>query len=324
MPTWRRRATTSRCSGCSTAASATVAGWARAGPRAATRWRSCQDSPTTTSVTRRCWQPWSTRSSTARRRSSGAPASRRSHSGGSNPPMADLGIHGMPTFGDGPRSLDEYGRVLELLPPEFSTVWISDHLQLGEGGFNEAWTTATYLAAAFPRYRVGHLVLSQSYRNPALLAKMAATLQHLSGGRYVMGIGAGWLEEEYRAYDFEYPRPGIRVAQLGEAIEVLKAMWTQWPATFVGEHYRVEGAYCDPRPVTPIPILVGTNGPRALRVAARLADMWCWDGPWEASYRQPYETLRSHCEEIERPFDSIAKVCELSVELPADASTFEP
>jgi alkanesulfonate monooxygenase SsuD/methylene tetrahydromethanopterin reductase-like flavin-dependent oxidoreductase (luciferase family) len=238
--------------------------------------------------------------------------------------MADLGIHGMPTFGSGPRSLDEYGRVLEMLPPEFSTVWISDHLQLGEGGFNEAWTTATYLAAAFPRYRVGHLVLSQSYRNPALLAKMAATLQHLSAGRYVMGIGAGWLEEEYRAYDFEYPRPGIRVAQLGEAIEVLKAMWTQWPATFVGEHYRVEGAYCDPQPATPIPILVGTNGPRALRVAARLADMWCWDGPWAASYRQPYETLRSHCEEIGRPFDSIAKVSELSVELPVDASTFEP
>jgi len=89
-----------------------------------------------------------------------------------------------------------YRTVLDQAPPQFSTVWISDHLQFGERPFIEGWTLLTYLAAAFPRFRYGHLVLSQSFRNPGLLAKMAASLQELTGGRFIMGIGAGWHEEE--------------------------------------------------------------------------------------------------------------------------------
>jgi alkanesulfonate monooxygenase SsuD/methylene tetrahydromethanopterin reductase-like flavin-dependent oxidoreductase (luciferase family) len=181
-----------------------------------------------------------------------------------------------------------------------------------------------YLAAAYPRFRYGSLVLSQSYRNPALLAKMAATLQALTGGRLILGLGAGWHEEEYRAYGYEYPRPGVRVAQLAETIEILRAMWTSSPATYSGEHYAIDGAYCEPRPDPPIPILVGTNGPRALAVAARLADMWCWDGPWDATYREPYETLRQHCATIGRAFEEIALTCELTIELPDDPSGFVP
>ena len=183
-------------------------------------------------------------------------------------------------------------------PISFTTVWISDHLQFGDDPLSEAWTLLTYLAATFPRFRYGHLVLCQSYRNPAVLAKMAATLQELTGGRFVLGLGAGWHEEEYRAYNVDYPRPGIRVQQLAETIEIARAMWTQSPATFTGEHYRIEGAYCEPRPDPPIPILVGTNGPKAIAVAARLADSWCWDGPWDETYqratRHPARRLRGH------------------------------
>ena len=180
------------------------------------------------------------------------------------------------------------------------------------------------IAAAFPRFRYGHLVLSQSFRNPALLAKMAATLQVLTGGRFILGIGAGWHEEEYRAYNYEYPSGGTRVAQMGEAIEILRAMWTQSPATYHGTYYQIEDAYCEPRPDTPIPIMVGTNGPKALAVTARLADSWNWDGPFEEVYRKPYEILRKECEAIGRPFEEIVLTCGIVVSLPEDPATFEP
>ncbi len=237
--------------------------------------------------------------------------------------MADFGIHGLPGEPGTKDPVARYREVLETLPDAFTTVWISDHMQFGNEATQEAWTLLTYLAATFPRYRYGHLVLGQSYRNPALLAKMAATLQQLTGGRYVVGLGAGWHEEEYRAYGYEYPRAGVRVAQLGEAIEILRAMWTASPATFAGEHYAIDNAYCEPRPDPSIPILVGTSGPKALAIAARLADMWCWDGPFDATYREPLEILRAHCQAIGRPFEEITLTSELTVELPDDPSSFE-
>jgi alkanesulfonate monooxygenase SsuD/methylene tetrahydromethanopterin reductase-like flavin-dependent oxidoreductase (luciferase family) len=211
-----------------------------------------------------------------------------------------------------------------MAPPEFSTVWVSDHFQIGDTPILEGWTLLTYLAAAFPRFRYGHLVLGQSYRNPALLAKMAATLQVLTGGRFILGLGAGWREEEYRAYGYEYPSGGTRVAQLAEAIELIRTLWTESPATYHGTWYHVENAYCEPRPDAPIPIMVGTNGPKALAVTARLADWRNWDGPWEGPYREPYETLRRHCEAIGRPFDEIRLTAGLTVNLPDDPSTFVP
>jgi len=238
--------------------------------------------------------------------------------------VADFGLVGLPEDAPGDDRVSRYRATLEQLPAEFTTVWISDHFQLGDQPRVDGWTFLTYLAALFPRFRFGHLVLSQSYRNPALLAKMAASLQELTAGRYILGIGAGWLEEEYRAYGYEYPSGGVRVKQLAEAIQVIRALWTESPATFHGEHYRVEGAYCEPRPDPPIPIMVGTNGPKALRVVAQHADAWTWDGPWENVYQRPYETLRKHCEEIGRPFEEITLTCQLAVWFPEDPSTFEP
>jgi alkanesulfonate monooxygenase SsuD/methylene tetrahydromethanopterin reductase-like flavin-dependent oxidoreductase (luciferase family) len=237
--------------------------------------------------------------------------------------MADFGLQGIPSDAPGDDRLSKYRNVLETLPPEFTTVWIEDHLQKRERPQLEGWTLLTYLAALYPRLKFGHLVISQSFRNPALLAKMAATLQHLTGGRYILGIGAGWKEDEYRGYGYDYPRGGVRVEQLAEAIEVIRAMWSDSPATYHGIHYRIEEAWCEPRPDPPPPIMVGTNGPKALGVAARLADWWNWDASWELVYRKPYEILHSHCEEIGRPIEDITLTAGMYVWLPQDQSEFE-
>jgi len=238
--------------------------------------------------------------------------------------MADFGLQGTP--GGSEKTADWVAQmrdILEPLPPAFSTVWISDHLQQGGKPWPEGWTRLAYLAAAEPRFRYGHLVLSQSYRNPGLLGAMAATIQQLSGGRFILGLGAGWLEEEYRAFNFDYPGGGTRVAQLAEAIELIRTLWTESPATYHGHWYHLEQARSE-RPDTPIPILVGTNGPKALKVVARLADWWNWDGPWEPSYRGPYEALRAACEEVGRPFEEITLTASLAISLPDDPSMFQP
>ena len=156
--------------------------------------------------------------------------------------MAVFGLQGLPADAEGVDTLSRYQAVLEMLPDDFSTIWIEDHFQFQDRPTMEGWTLLTYLAALYPRYKFGHLVLSQSYRNPALLAKMAATLQHLTGGRYILGIGAGWHEEEYRAYGYDYATGGVRVGQLAEVISVLRAMWTESPATFHGRWHHIEGA----------------------------------------------------------------------------------
>ena len=237
--------------------------------------------------------------------------------------MADFGLQGFPIDWRTPDYVDALRRMCEPLPDVFSTLWISDHLQHEGEPWAEGWTRLTYLAAAMPRFSYGHMVLSQSYRNPGLLGVMAATLQRLSGGRFILGLGAGWLEEEYRAFGYEFPRPGVRVAQLEEAITLIKTLWRDSPATYEGEWYRLARAISE-RPDPPVPILVGTNGPKALKVVARQADWWNWDGPWEPTYRGPYEALRAACAEIGRPFEEITLTATLAISLPDDVSTYEP
>jgi alkanesulfonate monooxygenase SsuD/methylene tetrahydromethanopterin reductase-like flavin-dependent oxidoreductase (luciferase family) len=219
--------------------------------------------------------------------------------------MVDFGLHlGMPSAEPFD---DRQGYILDLLAigeGTFTSAWMPDHLMNHERPMLEAWTTITWFAAKAPSYTFGNLVLSQSYRNPALLAKMAATFQFWSGGRLILGIGAGWQADEYAAYDFEYPGAGVRIEQLGEAIDVLRAMWTQSPATFEGRHYRVREAYCEPRPAIPIPILLGGRRPKFMRVVAEKADIWQWDGPIEA-YRVPHDLLVAACAEIGRPLEEI-------------------
>ncbi|MEE9273857.1 MAG: LLM class flavin-dependent oxidoreductase [bacterium] len=138
----------------------------------------------------------------------------------------------------------------------------------------EAWTTLSALARDTTRLRLGTSVLCVGYRNPAVLAKMAATLDVISGGRLEMGIGAGWMEAEYAAYGFPYPKASVRIAQLEEAVQIMKRMWTDPHPTFEGEHFRIRNAVCDPPPVQKPhpPIWIGGEGKKVLRVAAQHAD----------------------------------------------------
>lgn len=180
------------------------------------------------------------------------------------------------------------------------SLWFVDHVQFADNPLLEGWTALTYLAAQYPQFRVGHMVLCQSFRNPALLAKMAVTLQYLSSGRFIFGIGAGWHEEEYRAYGYEFPSARVRVEQLEEALQIVKALWTEKQATFQGHYFSVEAAYCEPKPDPVPPILIGGKGTHMLNLVARYGDEWnaAWLSPEE--YRQRSSVLERECHKIGR------------------------
>ena len=160
----------------------------------------------------------------------------------------------------------------------FDSLWIADHFYGFDSPtdpFMEAWTTLTWLAAKFPKTLLCHHVLGQGYRNPALTAKMAATLQVLSGNRFMLGIGAGWREDEYLAYGYEFPRPAERFAQLEDLIHICRKMWTEDSPSFTGEHFSIENAAAPPRPSLVPPICIGAYGEQiGLPLVGRLADMW--------------------------------------------------
>jgi alkanesulfonate monooxygenase SsuD/methylene tetrahydromethanopterin reductase-like flavin-dependent oxidoreductase (luciferase family) len=199
-------------------------------------------------------------------------------------------------------------QVTDVAAQAFGSLWISDHLMFGEKYRLEGWTQLTWMAARYPNVRLGHMVLANSFRNPALLAKMAATLQALSGGRFILAYGAGWHDDEYRGYGFDFPPPATRVAMLEEGLQVIRAVWTQAPANFAGRFYRVEGAYCEPRPQPVPPILVGGAGEKlTMRVVARHADWWNdLHRPTEA-IRHKLAVLGEHCRAEGRGFDSLRK-----------------
>jgi len=204
----------------------------------------------------------------------------------------------------------KWAQDLELLLPEietyFESLWMTDHLQWEDKPTFEAWTVMSYLATRWPQFKVGPVVLGQSYRNPALLAKMAATLQTLCKGNFIMGIGAGWKEDEYHAYDYPYPRPGVRVAQLEDTLEILTRMWNEpGQVSYQGTHYKVVDAYCEPKPDPVPPILVGGGGQKTMRLAARFGDLWNIPDAGIETYRQKLPILKQHCEDVGRNFDSI-------------------
>lgn len=171
----------------------------------------------------------------------------------------------------------------------------------------ECWTALTYLAATFPKLDFGAIVLCQSYRSPALVAKMGATLQLLSSGRFVMGLGAGWREDEYAAYGFDFAKPAVRLAQMEESIQIIKRLWAGGPATFEGKYYQVRDAYCEPIPCPPPPFMIGGGGEKvAMRIIAQYADWWNYCDTVEV-YAHKLAVLRSHCEAVGRDFDDIVK-----------------
>jgi probable F420-dependent oxidoreductase len=136
-------------------------------------------------------------------------------------------------------------------------------------------TALAAAAAATERLHVGSLVYDVDYRHPVVLAKAAATLQLLSGGRHEFGIGAGWMETDYREAGMTYDRPGVRIARLTEAVEIIRSMWRDERSSFSGAHYSIDGvaAAVDPLPETPPKLLIGGGGPKVLAYAARTADI---------------------------------------------------
>lgn len=191
----------------------------------------------------------------------------------------------------------------------FDSVWVADHfLGIGAEDPLEAWTEMTAVAAITSRVEIGFLVLCNSYRPPALLAKMATTFDQISDGRLILGYGAGWFVQEYEAYGYEFPSIRTRLDQLEEGLEILKRMWTAEAATFHGVHYHVENARCwpPPRRKPHPPILVGGAGEKVLlKIVARHANIWNNLGAFHAQVGQKLAVLRAHCEKIGRSFDEI-------------------
>jgi alkanesulfonate monooxygenase SsuD/methylene tetrahydromethanopterin reductase-like flavin-dependent oxidoreductase (luciferase family) len=160
----------------------------------------------------------------------------------------------------------------------FDSLWIADHFygfDAKTDPFMEGWTTLTWMAAKFPNVDLCHHVLGHGYRPPALTAKMAATLQVLSGNRFILGIGAGWREDEYAAYGYDFPKPSVRFAQLDELLQICKLMWTEDEPSFAGEHFSIDGASAPPLPEVVPPICIGASGEKVgLPLAGRHADIW--------------------------------------------------
>jgi alkanesulfonate monooxygenase SsuD/methylene tetrahydromethanopterin reductase-like flavin-dependent oxidoreductase (luciferase family) len=189
---------------------------------------------------------------------------------------------------------------IAILANHIDSLWFTDHIQSNDQPLLEAWTTLTYWSALQPQFNIGHVVLCQSFRNPALLAKMAATLHYLTDGRFILGLGAGWKEDEYHAFGYNFPSAGTRVAELEETIQIIKALWTQQQTTFRGKHYHVVDAFCAPKPDPLPPIMIGGTGPRMLRLIARHADWWNVSREGIESYRQLVAECERACDEVGR------------------------
>ena len=167
----------------------------------------------------------------------------------------------------------------------------------------EAWTTLAAMATVVKRARVGCLVTGVTYRNPAVLAKMAVTVDHISGGRLEFGLGAAWHEAEHRSYGIPFPSAGERIAILDEALRVIKALWTEDTASFDGRHFRLEDAICNPKPVQkphPPIVVAGQGAKKSLRVVATHADEWNGTGIEPAEWSRISHVLTSHCDAIGR------------------------
>ena len=190
---------------------------------------------------------------------------------------------------------------IKLSRPHFDTIWAEDHFQWGTKPVIEAITALSYMIGRHEGMRFGHLVLGQSYRNPALTAKMAAVCQVLSKGNFILGIGAGWKEDEYRAYGYPYPPAGRRIDELEEAVQIIRLLWTESPANFEGKYYHIKDAECQPQPKPMIPMFIAGGGEKkTLRVVAKYADWWNVPFIKPDEYARKQQILADHCREVHR------------------------
>jgi probable F420-dependent oxidoreductase len=222
-------------------------------------------------------------------------------------PHYDTSLAGQPASWDGLRAA-----AVTAEGAGFDSLWVSDHLFLDWGKYGgpadrqgsfECWTTLSALAGVTERVRLGSLTLCNDLRNPALLAKMIATLDVLSGGRVDAGLGAGWYEPEYLAAGIPFDPPGTRIGRLGEAAEILRRLLRGEELSFKGRHYELAGAICRPRPLQDPapPVWVGGKGDYLLKTVARHADGWnfSWLGSFE-TYEERLRVAEKACEEADR------------------------
>ena len=204
-------------------------------------------------------------------------------------------------------------------------VWLADHYMPNTGDTTpargdvyECWGLLPALAAVTDRVRLGTLVSPTSVHHPALLAKRAATIDWLSGGRMVLGLGAGWQINEHHAYGIELEPPGKRVSRFEEAIQIVRSMLSEESTTFHGACYDITDAPCDPKPVqSPLPILVGTRGPRMLGITVRQADEWnTWGTPEQAAVHRA--ALLAACDKADRDPATMRTSVNAFIDLGAD------
>lgn len=203
--------------------------------------------------------------------------------------------------------------VLECERLGYDSVWLDDHLMYGKHPILECWTTLSALASLTAKIRLGTMVLCNSYRNPALLAKMAATLDNISNGRLEFGIGAGVQKDEHNAYGIPFPKPSDRIDRMKEAVEIIKKMWTEEKANYHGKYYTVNDAVCLPKPRQKPhpPITIGGGGEKlTMKVAAQYADRYDWGYvPSLEQYKHKMKILENHCNAVNRDFQEIEKSC---------------
>ena len=196
----------------------------------------------------------------------------------------------------------------------YDSIWLFDHFHTvptptQEVTF-ECWTSTAALARDTKRVRIGQMVTCNGYRNPALLAKMASTVDVLSHGRLDFGIGAGWYEQEFRAYGYDFPDGPTRLRQLRDAVQIILKMWTEDEAIFEGKYYQVHGAINQPKGVQKphIPLLIGGGGERVtLKLVAQYADA-CNIGHLDnAGLEHKFAVIKKHCEEVGRDYNTIKR-----------------
>ena len=204
------------------------------------------------------------------------------------------------------------------------TIWVEDHMGWGEKAHLECFTNMAWLAGRHPGLRYGTMVCGQAFRNPAYLAKLAVNMSLLTGGRFILGIGAGNNGAEHRAFGYPFPPAGVRLAQTEEAITILRALWAESPATVRGAFYSIEGASSSPLPEDRIPLMIEGGGERkTLRLVARYADWWCGDVQPVEAFRHKARVLADHCAAVGRdPAEIIhSQVAWISVEEDASRAT---
>ncbi|MGX6510889.1 LLM class F420-dependent oxidoreductase [Rhodococcus sp. SJ-2] len=201
----------------------------------------------------------------------------------------------------------------------WESIWVYDHFHTvpvpSEEATHEAWSLVSAFAAVTERVRIGQMCTAMAYRNPAYLAKVAATADLISGGRVEMGIGGGWYEHEWRAYGYGFPSAGERLGRLDEGVQIFKQAWTDGIATLDGKYYQVDGAICRPLPLQEggIPLWIAGGGEKVtLKIAAKYAQYTNFDGTPEG-FAHKSDVLREHCADVGTDFDAIVRSANYNV-----------